>query len=152
MVKETTIKVSNEFKESLRGKKLNGEDFEQTLIRLIKRGSILQKQEKGGILQAKDIEYTEQEQEWEDIPTETTDAYGKKIIIKKGRRIGEEATIKILSSLPTSIQKAFYEKEQEQNNPFLNPPKEEPNFEIKILPGKTPLEILEHQEVYKKWK
>jgi len=98
------------------------------------------------------IETEEQEtseQEWEDIPTETTNAYGKKIIIKKGRRIVDEVSIKLLSpELPSHIQKAFYEKEQEQNNPFLNLPKEEPNFEINIVPGKTPLEILEHHRSF----
>lgn len=73
--------------------------------------------------------------------------------IKKGRRIGEEVAIKILSpSLPTSIQKAFYEEEQEQNNPFSNLPREEPNFEIRIIPRKTPLEIMEHQIAYSKWR
>ena len=74
MVKETTIKVCNEFKASLRERKLEGEDFEQTLIRLIKGDSIPQE---------KEIEYTAQEQGWEDISTETSDAFGKQIIIKK---------------------------------------------------------------------
>lgn len=98
------------------------------------------------------IETEEQktDEEWEDIPTETTDAYGKQIIIKKGRRIGDEVSIKLLSlGLPSNVQKAFSEKEQEQNNPFLNLPKEEPNFEIRIIPI-DPIRLLEHQEAYSK--
>lgn len=35
MGKETTIKISREFKERLRGEKKDGEDFEATLKRLI---------------------------------------------------------------------------------------------------------------------
>jgi len=82
-----------------------------------------------------EIEEQKTDEEWEYIPTETSDAYGKKIIIKKGRRISEEVSIRLLSSgLPSNVQKAIYEKEQEQNNPLLNLPKEEPNFEIKIIP------------------
>ena len=47
----------------------------------------------------------------------------------------KDPPIKILRpKLPSSILKAMNKKEQEQNNPFLNPPKEEPDFEIKKVP------------------
>ena len=104
------------------------------------------------VIETEEHKTDEQEQEWEDILTETTDAYGKKIIIKKGRRIVEEVSIKLLSpGLPSNVQKAFYEKEQEQNNPFLNLPREEPDFEIRVIPI-DPVKILEHQVAYSEWK
>lgn len=46
-----------------------------------------------------------------------------------------ETSIKILNyPIPRNIQEALNRKEQEQDNIFLNPPEEEPNFELKIIP------------------
>lgn len=59
-----------------------------------------------------------------------------------------KTSFKILSSpLPSSVQKAIHEKEQEVKDPLLNSPKEEPNFEIRILPRDV-MAVVEHQKEY----
>lgn len=114
MAKETTIKVSNEFKGILQGKKQSGEDFEETLKRLI-NSSIPEKTSKE--------QYTASE-------------YTENIVNN------EEKVFTNMSDFNLEI--AERESEEEINIREI-----EDDREIKILPMKTPLEIMKHQEGFR---